>query len=81
VVAIERAVGYGDYFGEDEMLFFSSFEELVERLARLAAEPDLRMRMASAFRSRYFEKFNERNVAAHLLAVLTAERAPEDMPW
>ena len=81
VVAIERAVGYGDYFGEDEMLFFSSFEELTEKLARLTAEPDLRMRMAFAMRARYFEKFNERNVAAHLLAVLNGELAPDYMPW
>jgi hypothetical protein len=81
VVAIERAVGYGDYFGEDEMLFFSNLDELTEKLARLRAEPDLRMRMASVSRSRYFEKFNERNVAAHLLAVLNGARSPEEMPW
>jgi hypothetical protein len=81
VVAIERQVGYGDYFGEDEMLFFSEFAELVEKLGRLAAEPEARMRMAAAGRSRYLEKFNERNVAAHLLAVLTGARAPEELPW
>jgi hypothetical protein len=81
VVAIERSVGYGDYFGEDEMLFFSDFAELTEKLARLIAEPAVRMRMASASRQRYFEKFNERNVAAHLLAVLSGERTPQAMPW
>lgn len=81
LVAIERTVGYGDYFGEDEMLFFSEFGELTEKLAQLAADPDARMRMASALRGRYLEKFNERNVAAHLLAVLAGERAPEEMPW
>jgi Glycosyl transferases group 1 len=81
VVAIERGVGYGDYFAENEMLFFSDLEELTGKLARLAAEPETRMRAASALRSRYFELFNERNVAAHLLAVLTEQRAPEEMPW
>jgi hypothetical protein len=81
LVAIERAVGYGDYFGEDEMLFFSNFEELTEKLARLSAEPDTRMAMASALRGHYLEKFNERNVAAHLLAVLSGDRAAEAMPW
>ncbi len=81
LVAMERSVGYGDYFGEDEMLFFSSFDELTERLARLIAEPDRRMQMAAASRSRYFERFNERKIAAHLLAVLGGARAPRDMPW
>lgn len=81
VVAIERQVGYGDYFGEDEMLFFSGFDELTEKLARLAAEPETRMAMASTSRRRYFELFNERNVAAHLLAVLNGERPPEAMLW
>ena len=81
VVAIERSVGYGDYFGEDEMLFFSSLDELTERLGRLASDSQARMRMGAAGRTRYFEKFNERSVAAHLLAVLNGERAPEEMPW
>ena len=81
VVAIERSVGYGNYFGDDEMLFFSSLDELTEGLGRLAVDPQGRMRMAAAGRARYFEKFNERSVAAHLLAVLTGERAPEEMPW
>jgi glycosyltransferase involved in cell wall biosynthesis len=81
VVAIERSVGYGDYFAEDEMVFFSGFEELTEKLARLAAEPETRMRMGAAGRARYLKKFNERAVAAHLLAVLCGSRAPEAMPW
>ena len=81
VVAIERNVGYGDYFGEDEMLFFASLDELAEKLSRLAAEPQTRMAMAERGRARYFEKFNERKVASHLVAVLTGMRAAEDMPW
>lgn len=81
VVAIERSVGYGDYFGDDELLFFSDLDELIDKLARLIAEPDTRMRMASAGRKRYLDIFNERSVAAHLLAVLSGARAPEEMPW
>jgi hypothetical protein len=81
VVAIERATGYGDYFAESEMLFFSTLDELVEKLGRLAAEPQTRMQAARSGRARYLEKFNERRVAQHLLAVLFEERAPEEMPW
>lgn len=81
LVAIERETGYGTYFGEDEMLFFSSLEELDEKLACLISDPQKRMRMAAAGRNRYFARFNERAVAAHIVAVLMQERQPEDMPW
>lgn len=81
LVAIERKTGYGDYFGEDEMLFFGSLGDLAEKLTRLSRDPKTRMAMARAGRARYLEKFNERAVAAHLLAVLMGERAPQDMPW
>lgn len=81
LVATERSTGYGTYFGEDEMLFFSSIEELEEKLARLTSDPQLRMRMAQAGRAQYFARFNERAVAAHMVAVLTQQRPPEDMPW
>lgn len=81
LVAIERQTGYETYFEEDEMLFFATQEELEEKLARLTAEPETRMRMAEAGRARYFARFNEQAVAAHLVAVLLGERAPEDMPW
>ncbi|MFT8676581.1 glycosyltransferase [Acetobacter sp.] len=81
VVAMERMTGYDAYFGEDEMLFFSTIDELSEKLAHLAQDRNARMRMGTAGRARYMERFNERAVAAHLLAVLTGARPPEDMPW
>ena len=81
VVAMERATGYTAYFSDEEMLFFSSVEELCDKLAHLALDRDTRMRMGTAGRARYMERFNERAVAAHLLAVLTGARPPEDMPW
>jgi len=81
LVAIERKVGYGAYFDDDAMLFFSDIDELVDRLAVLIAEPAKRMRMATRGREIYLEKFNERKVAAHLLSVLFEETAPEAMPW
>lgn len=80
VVCIERATGYADLFGEDEMLFFDSLDELVDRLARLAADAALRMRVAGAGRARYHALFNERRVARDLVAVLMGERDVDAMP-
>ncbi|MCE0743564.1 glycosyltransferase [Acetobacter sicerae] len=81
VVAIERATGYTDYFSEEEMLFFSSIDELVEKLAHLSAEPEVRMRTGSAGRARYAERFNEQAVAQFMIDVIMDECAPETMPW
>ncbi|NHN89035.1 glycosyltransferase family protein [Acetobacter conturbans] len=81
VVAIERATGYTDYFSEDEMLFFSSLDELIEKLGRFSAEPATRMRVATAGRARYIARFNEQAVAQFMVDVIMGERAPEDMPW
>lgn len=81
VVAIERATGYADYFDESEMLFFSSVEELIAKLERLSAEPDVRMAMGRAGRAGYVRRFNEQAVARFMLDVIMGERPPEDMPW
>lgn len=81
VVAIERATGYTDYFSEDEMLFFSSLDELTDKLGRFAAEPDLRMRVAEAGRARYVARFNEQAVAQFMVDVIMGACAPEDLPW
>jgi len=81
VVAIERSVGYDRFFKENEMLFFSSMNELIEKLGRLAACPEERMAMGAAGRTRYRELFNEQIVADHICKVLTGERTPEAMPW
>lgn len=81
VVTIERATGYTDYFSEEEMLFFSSIDELIEKLAHLSAEPEVRMRTGSAGRARYAERFNEQAVAQFMIDVIMDECAPETMPW
>ena len=79
--AAERATGYGQFFGEDEMLFFSTLEELAEGLARYTAEPARRMRAAAACRARYIELFNERRVAAYVVDAAFHRAGPAAYPW
>jgi hypothetical protein len=81
VVLMERATGYGDVFSEDEMAFFDTIDELVDRIGSLSADPARRRRVAAAGRARYHELFNERAVAAHLCGVLIGEYSSEAMPW
>ncbi len=81
VVLMERATGYGEIFAEDEMGFFSSFDELVARIGELTADPARRRAVATAGRARYLALFNERAVAARLLDILTGASDADEMPW
>ncbi len=81
VVLMERTTGYGEIFGEDEMGFFSSFDELVDVVARLIGDPARRRAVAAAGRARYLALFNERAVAARLLAILTGAADQDALPW
>jgi hypothetical protein len=76
-VLMERATGYADIFGDDEMVFFSSLDDLTEQIGRLAADPAQRRTIATAGRARYHCLFNERAVAAGLLNVLLHDADPD----
>jgi hypothetical protein len=80
-VLIERSSGYDHLFTEDEMAFFSTFDELVGQIDRLIKNPTRRMALAAAGRARYFELFNEQRVAAYLLDVVLDRIDPGAYPW
>lgn len=69
-VVMERATGYDSLFSDDEMVFFSSLDELAEKVARLSADTVERQRLAAAGRTRYYGLFNEQLVAAYVLDVI-----------
>jgi len=81
LAAIERATGYERFFSDAEMLFFSSLEELAEKLRRSMAEPERRMAAAAAGRAKYIELFNERRVAAYVVDAAFGRADPADYPW
>jgi len=66
-ILMDRGTGYGDFFAEDQMAFFGSFDELAAWLRRLIAEPAARMAMAAAGRARYHALFNETRVARYVM--------------
>jgi hypothetical protein len=79
---IDRGTGYGQLFGDDQMAFFSSMEELAGQLRRLIAEPAARMAMAAAGRARYHALFNETRVARYVVeaAFGAVDRAAYEWP-
>jgi Glycosyl transferases group 1 len=66
-VLMERVTGYDAFFGDDEMLFFSSFEELVRQVRDTVADPARRQAVATAGHAKYHRYFNERTVARYVL--------------
>jgi hypothetical protein len=80
-ILIDRATGYDRLFGPEEMGFFSSFEELVNLLRRLIADPDVRCAMAGAGRARYHALFNETLVARYVVDVAFDAHDPGAYVW
>jgi hypothetical protein len=80
-VLIARETAYDRLFSDDEMAFFSTFEELVAQIERLVADPARRMAVAAAGRARYHEFFNERRVARYLVEAAFDQVDPTAYPW
>jgi hypothetical protein len=80
-VMIERSTGYDSLFSDDEMVFFSSFDEVVAAIDRLTRDPARRMTVAAAGRARYHDLFNERRVAQYMLDVALDRFDPAACPW
>jgi hypothetical protein len=66
-VLIERGSGYETLFDGDEMLFFSSLEELAGQIRGALADPARRQAVAEKGRDKYFRLFNERLVARYVV--------------
>ena len=80
-VLIDRGSGYGRIFDEEQMLFFSTMDELAARLRRAIAEPQWRQDVASAGRARYHALFNEVTVARYVADVATDAHDPSRYEW
>jgi hypothetical protein len=80
-VLIDRATGYETLLAEGEFVYFSSTEELLEKIARLTADSAYRRNVAAAGRARYDELFNERIVARYVVDVAFDRCEPKATPW
>ncbi|GAA0585710.1 glycosyltransferase [Caenispirillum bisanense] len=78
---IDRATDYGQLFGEDELAFYGSEDELIERLAFFHADDAARRRVAEAGWAAYRALFDCTRVAAYMIAVLFEGLDPEAYRW
>ena len=81
VPLIERSTGYDTLFADNEMGFFASLDELVERIDTLSRDPARRMAVGAAGRARYHALFNETRIARYLIDVALDRCDPADYEW
>ncbi len=78
---VDRATGYESLLAEGEFVYFSTIDELVEKLGRLVGDPAYRRRVAAAGRARYHSLFNEQAVAKYIVDVAFGRLDEKATPW
>jgi hypothetical protein len=78
---VDRATGYESLLAEGEFEYFSTIEELLEKLRRLAADAEGRQRLAAAGRAKYHALFDERTVAKYIVDVALERFDEKAFPW
>ena len=81
LVFLDRATGYAEVLGEEGFGFFSTEDELVEKIARFAADDAARRRTAEAGWRAYRHAFDATRVAAYMLDVIFGIRPPALDAW
>ena len=80
-VLIDRATGYESLLAEGEFVYFSTIDELMEKLDRLRGDPDYRQRVGAAGRARYHALFNERTIAEYIVDIAFGRLNSAATPW
>ncbi|KMQ89481.1 hypothetical protein RF55_10889 [Lasius niger] len=79
--AQERESGFEEIFSEEEMLFFSSKEELIEKLTHYTEHPKQRQKVAKKGWEKYLSLFSGQAVADYLVRASLGILKPEEHPW
>lgn len=78
---IDRATGFNDFFGEDELIFYDSFDDLVEKIRYYKANDNERQRVAENGWRKSHASFNERMVAKYVIETTFQQPLSEDYAW
>ncbi len=68
---VDRRTGFGDLFDENEIVFFNTPEELIEKAIYFKKLPEARMETAERGWKKYHALFNEQIVARYIASLLT----------
>lgn len=77
----DRASGYDALFGNDELAFYASEEELIEKIRTYLADDAARRRVAEAGWRAYRAMFDSTRIASYMLDVLFDRIDPSQFRW
>ncbi|MBR5130488.1 MAG: glycosyltransferase family 1 protein [Alphaproteobacteria bacterium] len=79
---LDSASGYRDFFSNDEVAFYTTPEELYQKIAYYKANPLERMKVAKAGHDKYVALFNEVLVAEYIIDLVSTGQADKNKyPW
>lgn len=78
---VDRASGFGDLFGEDELAFYSDTDELIARIAQFRDDDAARRRVARAGWHKAHALFDVARVARYIESTVFGIRVREDYEW
>ncbi len=78
---VDRKTGFGDIFTEDEIAFYETKEELLEKINYYIENPKQRQIVAQNGYKKYHELFNETKVAKYLMSVVDGSFNEKDYPY
>ena len=73
-VFIDKNSGYNKIFNDNEMLFYSTESELIEKMNKLKKDDKERQRIAENGYKRYYDLFSNVKVAKYMIDVLYGEK-------
>ncbi|MBP5699147.1 MAG: glycosyltransferase family 1 protein [Alphaproteobacteria bacterium] len=78
---IDRRTGFNKLISEDEAGFYSTKEEMIDKINLFIKYPQKRMETAQKGWLKYHELFSETKIAAYLLSLLDGSFKPQDYPF
>ncbi len=67
VTLIDEKTGYGDFFDDDEMVFYKNLSDLAEKIMKISQDEKLRKKIGQKGREKYLKYFNSSLVADYII--------------
>ena len=67
VTLIDEKTMYGDFFNNNEMVFYKNVDDLSEKIIKFSKDDKLRKKIAKAGKIKYTKFFNSDNVAQFII--------------
>jgi glycosyltransferase involved in cell wall biosynthesis len=71
---IDKKTQFGDFFNEDELIFYNSISELSEKIIKYSLDDKERIKIAKKGKYKYFKFFNSSLIAKYIISTTFGEK-------